>query len=38
MNLYYFAIMKQGRHIVEIITDNKENTYYATGLRVGGKI
>lgn len=32
------AIMKQGRHIVETIADNKENTYYTAGLRVGDEI
>lgn len=32
------AIMKQGRHIVETIADNKENTYYTAGVRVGDEI
>lgn len=32
------AIMKQGRYIVETIADNKENTYYTAGLRVGDEV
>lgn len=32
------AMMRQGRYIIETIADNKENTYYAAGLRVGDEI
>lgn len=32
------AMMRQGRYIIETIVDNKENTYYAAGLRVGDEI
>ena len=31
-------INKQQRFIVEAIADNKENTYYTAGLRVGDEI